>query len=129
MPSSSAVLRNLKPMAFVATADASRAIPFYRDLLGLPLTQEDDFAATFDLGGTPLRLQKVERLTPAPFTALGWSAPDIAPIVKKLMAAGVAFERYPWMTQTPEGIWDAPDGGRVAWFKDPDGNLLSISQE
>ena len=122
-------LSGLTPMTFVATADAARAIAFYRDVLGLSLISDDAFAATFDMAGVTLRVQKVEAVTPAPYTTLGWTTADIAPLVQRLAAAGIVFERYPWMTQSPEGIWDAPDGGRVAWFKDPDGNLLSVSQE
>ena len=123
------IMKGLRPLAFVATAAPARAIAFYRDVIGLALVADDAFAAIFDAAGVTLRLQKVERLTPAPYTVFGWHADDIAPLVARLAAAGVSCERYPWMTQSPDGIWDAPDGDRVAWFKDPDGNLLSVSQE
>jgi hypothetical protein len=82
----------------------------------------------FDAGGTELRLQKVERFKPHPFTALGWQIADVGWIVDRLAAAGVSPERYPWLEQNERGIWAAPSGARVAWFKDPDGNLLSVAQ-
>ena len=117
-----------KLVAFGATTNAPRAIEFYGHLLGLPMRSDDAFAVVFDACGTELRLQKVERLTPHPFTVLGWQVADIVRIVDRLVAAGVRPERYDWLEQDAHGIWLAPSGARVAWFKDPDGNLLSVAQ-
>jgi predicted enzyme related to lactoylglutathione lyase len=122
------MLDGQKLVAFGATTDGSRAVEFYGRLLGLPLRSDDSFAVVFDAGGTELRLQKVERLKPHPFTSLGWQVTDITQIVDRLIAAGVRPERYPWLEHDERGIWSAPSGARVAWFKDPDGNLLSVAQ-
>jgi catechol 2,3-dioxygenase-like lactoylglutathione lyase family enzyme len=122
------VLRQAKLVAFTAVSDAARARAFYRDVLGLKLISEDGFAIVFDAHGTTLRVSLVKEVVAAPYTVLGWGVADIAAAVKGLSAAGVQFERYPWMEQDDLGIWSAPGGARVAWFKDPDGNLLSVSQ-
>jgi catechol 2,3-dioxygenase-like lactoylglutathione lyase family enzyme len=115
-------------VAFLATAKPDCALAFYRDVLGLPLVSDDAFAFAFDVNGTQLRIQKVESLVPQQFTALGWSVSDIEKAVDLLSALGVAFERYSFLEQDHRGIWLAPSGTRVAWFKDPDKNLLSLSQ-
>jgi len=114
--------------AFVATADPARSKTFYRDTLGLRLTSDDEFAVVFDCAGIDLRVQKVERVQPHPFTALGWHVPDVRKIVRDLATRGVAFERYPFLKQDDIGVWQAPSGAKVAWFKDPDGNLLSVTE-
>jgi catechol 2,3-dioxygenase-like lactoylglutathione lyase family enzyme len=115
-------------VAFVATSDASRAKAFYGGVLGLPLISEDEFAVVFDAHGTMLRVAIVGDVVLAPYTVLGWDVDDIAATVRRLTTAGVQFERYPWMEQDKIGIWNAPSGAKVAWFKDPDGNVLSVSQ-
>jgi catechol 2,3-dioxygenase-like lactoylglutathione lyase family enzyme len=115
-------------MAFAPTTDAARAVKFYRDTLGLTLISQDGFAAAFDAHGIMLRVTNVpEPLTPQPFTVLGWKVADIAATVRELAAAGAKFERY-MPTQDELGIWTAPGGAKVAWFKDPDGNILSLTQ-
>jgi catechol 2,3-dioxygenase-like lactoylglutathione lyase family enzyme len=116
------------PIAFLATASPSNARSFYADILGLTLLSEDDFSLVFDLRGIPLRIQKVHEFQPHPFTALGWHVPDVARTVAALRARGVNFERYPFLTQDAHDLWDAPGGARIAWFKDPDGNLLSLTE-
>lgn len=116
------------PVAFIATALPDRALAFYADTLGLPLQSNDDFSLVFDLGAVSLRVQKVRELHPQPFTALGWQVADVAATVAALRARGVSFERYPFLQQDALDIWDAPGGARVAWFKDPDGNLLSLTE-
>jgi catechol 2,3-dioxygenase-like lactoylglutathione lyase family enzyme len=121
------ILSSSQLTAFVATTNAARAKAFYADLLGLPLLSEDSFAVVFDANGTTLRVAIVKELQPAPYTVLGWAVPDIGAAAKELRSKGVAFESYPWMQQQ-DGIWTAPGGTKVAWFKDPDGNTLSISQ-
>lgn len=115
-------------MAFLATRDVARARAFYADTLGLRVVSDDGFALALDAGGTMLRIQKVDDFTPHPFTALGWEVPDIQATVESLAVAGVAFQRYPGMEQDARGIWRSPSGARIAWFKDPDGNTLSLSQ-
>jgi catechol 2,3-dioxygenase-like lactoylglutathione lyase family enzyme len=115
-------------MAFAPTIDAVRAVEFYRDTLGLSLISQDSFAAVFDAHGITLRVTSVPQpLTPQPFTVLGWKVPDIAATVKGLAAAGVKFERY-MDSQDDLNIWTAPGGAKIAWFKDPDGNILSLTQ-
>ncbi|GAB1343167.1 VOC family protein [Gemmatimonas sp.] len=116
------------PIAFLATANPDGARSFYADTLGLTLRSEDDFSLVFDLAGIPLRLQKVRELQPQPFTALGWHVADAAHTVAALRARGVTFERYPFLSQDEHDIWDAPGGARIAWFKDVDGNLLSLTE-
>jgi catechol 2,3-dioxygenase-like lactoylglutathione lyase family enzyme len=115
-------------VAFVATTDPSRARDFYGNTLGLRLVSETPFALVFDIGGTMLRVTTVERLTPAPYTVLGWAVPDVAEAVDALVSRGVTFCRFEGMDQDHRGIWQAPSGGRVAWFDDPEGNRLSITQ-
>jgi catechol 2,3-dioxygenase-like lactoylglutathione lyase family enzyme len=116
-----------KIVAFVGTRNPQGAKDFYRDTLGLNLVSEDPFALVFDVNGTMLRVTPVPQLTPAKFTVLGWAVGNIEATVKQLQEAGVVFERYDF-PQDDLGIWTAPGGARVAWFKDPDGNILSVSQ-
>ena len=122
------MLATAKLVAFGAITDAARAARFYGETLGLPIRSEDEFALVLDANGVELRLQKVPELTPPGFTTLGWEVGDLETVLEALTARGVATERYPWLTQDPRGVWQAPSGARVAWFRDPDGNLLSIAQ-
>jgi catechol 2,3-dioxygenase-like lactoylglutathione lyase family enzyme len=123
------ILGSSKIVAFAGVANADRARAFYRDTLGLRLVSEDGFALAFDANGTMLRVSLVREVVAAPYTVLGWEVDDIAAKAKALTKAGVKLERYEsFLTQDKLGIWTAPGGTRVAWFKDPDGNLLSISQ-
>jgi catechol 2,3-dioxygenase-like lactoylglutathione lyase family enzyme len=116
-------------IGFVATLDPARAKRFYRDTLGLHLVSEQmPFALVFDAHGTMLRVTVVKEFRPAGYTVLGWQVPDIVIAAKALQQAGVQFEQYPGMKQDELGIWTSPGGGKVAWFKDPDGNTLSISE-
>jgi catechol 2,3-dioxygenase-like lactoylglutathione lyase family enzyme len=115
-------------MGFVATADRERAKSFYGGVLGLPLVSDDQFASVFDSSGTLVRVVGVEKPTIAPYTVLGWQVDDIQKTVAGLAQKGVEFMRYPFLEQDANAIWTAPGGARVAWFKDPDGNLLSVSQ-
>jgi catechol 2,3-dioxygenase-like lactoylglutathione lyase family enzyme len=127
-PASRSPLGHCQLVAFVATGDASRAKAFYRDTLGLPLVSEDGFALVFDVNGTTLRVPVVQHVAPAPYTVLGWEVADVSATAQALRAAGVVLERYPGMQQDDLGVWTPPGGGQVAWFKDPDGNTLSVSQ-
>jgi len=122
------MLQNEKLVAFVPVRDAGRARVFYHDMLGLRQVSEDRFAVVFDVGGTHLRATLVGEFQPQRFTVLGWEVPDAAAAARRLSAAGVRFERYPGMEQDELGLWSAPGGARVAWFRDPDGNVLSITQ-
>ena len=116
-------------MGFVVTSDPERARKFYGEKLALPLIEEQiQFALVYDAHGTMLRVTIVEKVHPAGYTVLGWKVPDIVTAAEGLAAAGVEFERYPGMEQDELGIWTSPGGAKVAWFKDPDGNTLSISQ-
>lgn len=116
-------------IGFVATSDPDRAKKFYHDTLGLPLVSEEmPFALVFDAHGTMLRVTIVEKVAAAHYTVLGWQVPNIVAAAKALSQAGVRFARYPSMQQDELGIWSSPGGASVAWFRDPDGNTLSISQ-
>jgi catechol 2,3-dioxygenase-like lactoylglutathione lyase family enzyme len=115
-------------MAFVATSDLAAARAFYERGLGLALSGQSPIACTFDAGGTTLRVVAVEQPTIAPYTVLGWTVSDIAGTIRDLTARGVDFERFDGVEQDELGIWSAPGGALVAWFKDPDGNTLSLTQ-
>ena len=122
------MLESTPIIAFAATKDAEKATEFYRDVLGLKLIADEAYALVFDAGGTMLRIQKVAEVTALAYTSLGWQVPDIAASVKELDEAGVRFERFPGIDQDDAGIMTFPDGAKVAWFRDPDGNLLSLTQ-
>jgi predicted enzyme related to lactoylglutathione lyase len=115
-------------IAFVPTKDMGKARPFYERTLGLPMEGQSPVACAFRAGGVLLRVIVVEQLTPFPFTLLGWSVDDIAATVAALTARGVAFDRFEGVEQDELGVWRSPGGARVAWFKDPDGNTLSLTQ-
>ncbi len=116
-------------ISFVSIVDVPRAKTFYQDILGLRLvTEEPPFALVFDIHGIMLRLSMVKELPPAHGTVLGWQVPEIVAPVRGLTQAGVIFERYEGLKQDELGIWASPSGAKVAWFKDPDGNTLSLSE-
>ena len=123
-----AMLNQCGIIGFIPTRDAAQAHAFYVNLLGLELVSEDNFALVVKANGTPIRIVILGEFTPAPYTILGWEVPDIASDTAELTRQGVTFERYAYFEQVGSGIWTAPDGTRVAWFKDPDGNTLSLSQ-
>ena len=115
-------------ICFAATKKSGSARKFYENTLGLTLVSEDPFAIVFDANGTMLRVQKVEEFVPQLHTMLGWDVPDIRVTVEELGKRGVRFERYEGLPQDDLGIWTSPAGAKVAWFKDPDGNILSLTQ-
>jgi len=115
-------------VCFVATAHTGRARAFYEGKLGLALVEDRDGSLVFDAHGTTLRVQRVESVAPHPYTALGWEVSDLTGTVRALAAAGVAMARFPGLAQDADAVWDTPDGSRVAWFLDPDGNTLSLHQ-
>ena len=123
------MLDQKKLVAFVPSRDPKKAKSFFIDVLGLRFVSEDSFAVVFDSAGIAVRLvdvSSVKNFRPAPFTILGWSVDDIQHTVRGLQERGVTFERYPGMAQDDLGVWTAPSGAKVAWFKDPDGNILSV---
>ena len=128
MKKAETMLGSSKVVAFVATAAPARAKAFYANTLGLSLVSEDSFALVFDAGGTMLRVSIVQEVRPAGYTVLGWMVPDISVAVGELAQRGVRFQRYDGLEQDAQGIWTAPGGARVAWFHDPDGNTLSLTQ-
>ncbi|MGC1422700.1 MAG: VOC family protein [Terracidiphilus sp.] len=117
-------------VAFAPTTDPAKARVFYEGALGLRLVaDEKPFALVFDANGTMLRVTTVHELKPDPFTVLGWHVANIEETVDRLAAAGVEFNRYKGVNDAdPRGIWNSPSGARVAWFKDPDGNVLSVTE-
>jgi catechol 2,3-dioxygenase-like lactoylglutathione lyase family enzyme len=122
------MLGNSRLIGFAATKRPELAKEFYRDVLGLRLTEDGPFALVFDANGTMLRIQKVQEHVPAKNTTLGWRVDDIRARIDELGSKGVQFERYERLPQDNRGIWRTPDGAEVAWFKDPDGNTLSLTQ-
>ena len=115
-------------IAFVATTNPARAKKFYKDTLGLRFVSEGEFALVFDAGGIMLRVTPVQNLQPAGYTVLGWTVPDIAKEIRALKKRGVKFKRYDWMEQNEQGVWVSPAGAKIAWFEDPDGNTLSLTE-
>jgi catechol 2,3-dioxygenase-like lactoylglutathione lyase family enzyme len=122
------MLGSINIVAFVPTKDFEKAKAFYVGILGLGFVKEDGFALVLDANSIVVRVARVPEFKPAQYTILGWQVPDIEKIVTELQGKGVAFERFGFFEQDALGIWTAPTGDKVAWFKDPDGNVLSVSQ-
>jgi catechol 2,3-dioxygenase-like lactoylglutathione lyase family enzyme len=122
------MLESSEVVAFAATTDLSRARAFYEESLGLRVTGQNDFACVFDANGTMLRVTAVPEVCQAAYTVLGWRVTDIEATVRGLIAKGIVFNRYETMDQDEHGVWSTPGGDRVAWFTDPDGNTLSLTQ-
>ena len=127
---SESILGGSEVIAFVPTTDPAKARAFYEGILGLRLVADQKpFALEFDANGVMLRVTTVHELKPQPFTILGWRVRDIEASVDRLVAAGVKFERYPKVNDAePRAIWNSPSGARIAWFKDLDGNVLSVTE-
>jgi catechol 2,3-dioxygenase-like lactoylglutathione lyase family enzyme len=122
------ILERAKPAIIICTRDRARARTFYRETLGLPLASEDNFASVFDMGGVTLRISAVPDFTPHEHTILGFRVEDVPAAVKALRQKGVTFNIYPHFHQDELGILAVPGGAvQVAWFKDPDGNVLSVT--
>jgi predicted enzyme related to lactoylglutathione lyase len=115
-------------VAFVATANLAVARTFYEQALRLKVTGASPIAVTFDANGTTLRIVAVPKVTVVPYTAIGWNVADIAATIRELIGRGVKFERFEGVEQDELGVWKSPGGAQVAWFKDPDGNTLSLTQ-
>jgi catechol 2,3-dioxygenase-like lactoylglutathione lyase family enzyme len=122
-------LKAAKTTIFLATSDAESARNFYEEKLGLTLASDEPYALVYQMAGSELRLSKVPSFTPLPFTVLDWQVEDILAAHKMLSERGVEFTLFDGMGQDEKGIWASPDGGaRILWFKDPDGNVLSVSE-
>jgi catechol 2,3-dioxygenase-like lactoylglutathione lyase family enzyme len=125
------MLGTMDVIAFVPTKSRDKARPFYEKTLGLSFVSDDQFALVFDAHGVMVRVVDVSSVpgfAPAPFTILGWNVGDVGKIVRGLGKKGIKFERYPGMQQDQLGVWTSPSGAKVAWFKDPDGNVLSVTE-
>jgi catechol 2,3-dioxygenase-like lactoylglutathione lyase family enzyme len=122
------MLGSINLVAFVPTKDRQKARAFYEGTLGLRFVKDDGFATVMDANGIMVRIAEAPNFSPAQFTILGWQVTDIEKIVTGLQAKGIRFERFGFFEQDALGIWSAPGGDKVAWFKDPDGNMLSVSQ-
>ena len=114
---------------FLATTQPAAAQAFYTDVIGLEFVEDNEFAIVFNMAGSELRISKVPQFTPHPFTVLDWQVDNIKDTVVKLKSIGISFVIYDFMEQDEDGIWTVPGGGaQIAWFKDPDNNVLSVSQ-
>jgi|SRR5262245_5966430 len=122
------MLSTSKLVCFVATGRPAESRRFYQGVLGLSVVEDGPFALVFDANGTELRVQKVQAVSPQPYTVLGWQVRDIEAVARRLSERGVPLERYDGLHQDALGIWSTPDGSRVAWFKDPDGHTVSLTQ-
>jgi catechol 2,3-dioxygenase-like lactoylglutathione lyase family enzyme len=125
------MLGSMDIIAFVPTRNREKARPFYEKTIGLRFLSDDQFALVFDAHGRMVRVVDVSSVPgfePAPFTILGWNVGDIVKVVRGLQLKGVKFEQYPGMQQDKLGVWNSPSGAKVVWFKDPDGNVLSLTE-
>jgi catechol 2,3-dioxygenase-like lactoylglutathione lyase family enzyme len=122
------MLSDKKLRAFVPTSNQEKAKLFYKNVLGLKLLSEDKYALEFDANGTLLRVTTVQDLQPQQFTVLGWGVDDISSTIKSLSDKNIFCEKYDFFEQDELGVWIAPNGSKVAWFKDPDGNVLSLTE-
>jgi catechol 2,3-dioxygenase-like lactoylglutathione lyase family enzyme len=122
------MLASGKLVGFVLTTDYDKARAFYEGKLGLAFVSLDQYALVMSVGGHQIRIAKMPTVTPVQATVLGWEVDDIVPVVTWLRDRGVVLEKYPFAQDKEFGVWTTPGGDRVAWFKDPDGNILSVSQ-
>jgi catechol 2,3-dioxygenase-like lactoylglutathione lyase family enzyme len=122
------MLESAPAIAFLPSTDLDRSRGFFADTLGLSLVEQTPFACVFRAGPTMLRVTKVDELHPHPFTIFGWRVDDIGATAKELTEAGIHLLHFTGISQTPDGIWETPGGDYVAWFNDPDGNVLSLTQ-
>lgn len=118
----------MQAMQLAATANAEASRDFYETKLGLRFVEDSPFALVFDVDGVMLRIQKVEQVVAPPYTSLGFIIDDMQSTVAELTEKGVAFERYEFIEQDNQGVWTTPDGAQIAWFKDPDGSVVSLTQ-
>jgi catechol 2,3-dioxygenase-like lactoylglutathione lyase family enzyme len=122
------MLADSKLMGFIFTRDYNNARAFYEGKLGLQFISQDQYALALKAGEHMIRITKIPDFVPARATVLGWQVQDIGAVVAWLKERGVILEDFPFIQDRKLGIWSAPGGDRIAWFKDPDGNVLSVSQ-
>jgi len=122
------MLAKSKLIGFVQTTDYEKARAFYEGKLAFAFVSLDQFALVMRAGAHMIRIVKVPKFTPVQGTILGWEVDDVPSAAAWLVEKGVAMEKYPFVQDKETGIWTTPNGDKVAWFKDPDGNILSISQ-
>jgi catechol 2,3-dioxygenase-like lactoylglutathione lyase family enzyme len=122
------MLSSGKLIGFVPTTDSNRSREFYEGGLGFKFLSEDQFALVMQAGESMIRIARAGKFIPAQYTVMGWEVTDIEAVVKWLSGRGVTFEKYPFVQDQKQGIWTTPNGDKVAWFTDPDGNVLSLSQ-
>jgi catechol 2,3-dioxygenase-like lactoylglutathione lyase family enzyme len=122
------MLASGKLVGFVPTKDSTKTREFYEGKLGFQFVSDDQFALVMQAGESMIRIAKTKDFTPAQYTVMGWEVPDVEVMVQWLNKRGVKFEKYPFIKDQESGIWITPNGDKVAWFKDPDGNVLSLSQ-
>jgi catechol 2,3-dioxygenase-like lactoylglutathione lyase family enzyme len=122
------LLQNDELIAFAATTQPEKARAFYCDVLGLRFEEDSPFALVLRAANATVRIQKVQAFTPLPFTVMGWKVAEVKAVAGQLKDRGVILERFPGMTQDELGIWTSPSGAKIGWFKDPDGNVLSLTQ-
>ena len=115
-------------IAFVTVSSPAHALEFYRDTLSLKLVEETPYAMVFDCNGTMLRVAINQQVEPAPYTVLGWHVDNIEATIQAMLKKKIKFQQYGFLEQDDLGIWTTPDGAKVAWFADPDGNILSLTQ-
>lgn len=118
----------MQAILFAATANPGDSRHFYETLLGLKFLSDQAHALVFDVDGVEFRIQKVEQVMAPPYTALGFRTGDIKADITALKNKGLSFEDYPFLEQDALGIWTTPDGAKIAWCKDPDGNVVSLTQ-
>jgi catechol 2,3-dioxygenase-like lactoylglutathione lyase family enzyme len=122
------VLETSEAVAFLPSEDLQRSERFFRSVLDLPLVSRSPYASVFKVGGATLRVTKVDGLRPQPFTVFGWLVPDLRAAIGELRDRGTAMLRYEGLDQDDQGVWTTPNGDLVAWFQDPDANVLSLTQ-
>jgi catechol 2,3-dioxygenase-like lactoylglutathione lyase family enzyme len=122
------MLSSAKVIAFLPSSDLERSRQFFTGTLGLTVDDVTPYACVLHVGATMVRITKVDDLRPQPFTVFGWDVVDIETVVAALANAGVSFLHFAGMDQDTAGVWTTPGGDKVAWFHDPDGNILSLTQ-
>ena len=122
------MLQSSSLIAFAGATDLARARAFYEHTLGLRVVEQNDLACVFDANGTMLRITAVSEISNPGYTVLGWQVANMEEAVHALTLLGVEFTQYDGMDQDLTGIWTSPGGDRVAWFADPDGNIVSLTE-
>ena len=122
------MLETSEAVAFLPSVDLERSERFFSGVLNLALVERSPFASVFTVGGATLRVTRVDDLRPQPFTVFGWLVADLRSTVEELSDRGVALLRYEGLDQDDDGVWTTPGGDLVAWFHDPDSNVLSLTE-